>query len=160
PAIMRSSRISVSSGFIRLGSIFRRRISPLPLSVTLTRPAPACPSTSSASSSACIFCMRSWSCCACFIIPIRSFMVSPLVAVSGLTVLFLSGLTLVLRLARSRPHGFDLGLRENVQDCLHGWVGSDFLKLSGCPLPARLPTRRLAWLAAEDGHPPAPGPLA
>src|SRR5262245_9786297 len=75
-ATIKSSRISVSSGFIREGSIFSRRSSLLPLSVTRTSPAPAWPSISIAASSSCTFWMRVCISCTCFSIPMKSFIVS------------------------------------------------------------------------------------
>src|SRR6201996_4121565 len=67
-AATRSSSMSLSQAS-RLASIDTRRTSFLQVIVTLTRPAPDCPSTSISASCSCIFFMFSCICWACFISP-------------------------------------------------------------------------------------------
>src|SRR5262244_3326593 len=71
-ATMRSSRISFSDGCRSVSSILRPFISPLPESLTTTRPPPDVPSTSIWSSSACIASILDLSSAACFISPRKS----------------------------------------------------------------------------------------
>src|SRR3954469_7547780 len=73
-ATMRSSTISFSDGLIRLSSILTPFISPLPESLTLTRPPPDVPSTSIWSSCACIVSILDLSSAAWFIRPRKSAM--------------------------------------------------------------------------------------
>src|SRR5467141_3080611 len=69
---MRSSTISFSDGLMRESSILTPFISPLPESLTVTRPPPDVPSTSIWSSSACIASILDLSSAACFITPRKS----------------------------------------------------------------------------------------
>src|SRR5437016_1180929 len=71
-ATMRSSRISFSDGCMSVSSILTPFISPLPESLTVTRPPPDVPSTSIWSSSACIASILDLSSAACFISPRKS----------------------------------------------------------------------------------------
>src|SRR5262245_29261767 len=70
----RSSTISFSSAFNSEASIDTPFMSPLALSLTLTRPPPAMPSTSIWSSSFCISCIFVCSWATCFIRPMKSAM--------------------------------------------------------------------------------------
>src|SRR5262252_8837795 len=71
-ATMRSSRISFSDGCMSVSSILMPFTSPLPESLTVTRPPPEVPSTSIWSSSACIASILDLSSVACFIRPRKS----------------------------------------------------------------------------------------
>src|SRR6516164_1696969 len=71
-ATMRSSRISFSDGCMSVSSILTPFTSPLPESLTVTRPPPDVPSTSIWSSSACIASILDLSSAACFISPRKS----------------------------------------------------------------------------------------
>src|SRR5262245_46591782 len=71
-AMTRSSMICFSEGFISVSSILTPFISPLPDSLTVTRPPPEVPSTSIWSSSACIASILDLSSVACLIRPRKS----------------------------------------------------------------------------------------
>src|SRR5262245_4807721 len=77
-ATMRSSRISFPDGLSSESSILTPLRSPLAVSVIVSMPPPAVPSTSIRSSSACIACILDCNCAACFIKPRKSAMASVL----------------------------------------------------------------------------------
>src|SRR3989442_2725975 len=86
---MRSSTISFSDGLRSESSTLTAFISPLPESLTATRPPPDVPSTSICSSSVCIASILDLSSAACFINPRKSAMTYLFRARSALAIIFI-----------------------------------------------------------------------
>src|SRR5262245_2911478 len=169
---MRSATISFSEGCISVSSIVTPFISPLPESLTVTRPPPETPSTSIWSSSACIASILDLSSVACFIRPRKSAIDHLLPRALAIELLSLKlvvgrkfrvlGIGRRQVLGRSRAalaHVNDLGARKAREYRLHQRVRLDVGLERGLPRVILRSNRRLALLCRYDDHPAPVGPL-
>src|SRR5262245_1217398 len=169
---MRSATISFSDGCMSVSSMVTPFISPLPESLTVTRPPPEVPSTSIWSSSACIASILDLSSVACFIRPRKSAIAHllPRACAIGLLSLKLGvgrkfrvlGIGRRHALRRScgaLDHVYDLGPGKAREHGLNQRVRRHAGLERGLPRVVLRSDRRLALLRRYDDHPAPVRPL-